>query len=77
MNVAISRWGNSFGIRIPKAALEEANLHEGDRVNVVSENGKLVISKAARRTLEELVADMTPENSHPETFSVAVGHETW
>ncbi len=75
VSVTISRWGNSFGVRIPKAALEEANLQEGDRVDIVAKNRQLVIVKSRRRSLEELVAQMTPENSHPETFDTPVGNE--
>ncbi len=77
MTVRISRWGNSFGVRIPKAALEDAHLQEGDRVEVVSRDGQLVIVKAKSRTLEELVSEMTVENSHPETEWPQTGNEVW
>ncbi len=77
MSVTIARWGNSFGIRIPKAVLEDADLREGDRVDIVSQNGQLVIVKAKKRTLEELVAKMTLENSHAETLTTRVGNEIW
>jgi antitoxin MazE len=77
VSVTIARWGNSFGIRIPKAVLEDADLREGDRVDIVSQNGQLVIVKAKKRTLEELVAKMTLENSHAETLTTRVGNEIW
>jgi antitoxin MazE len=77
MTFTISRWGNSLGVRIPKTALEDANLQEGDRVEIVSQNGQLTIVKSKRRTLEELVAGMTPENSHPDLIPNLVGNERW
>jgi antitoxin MazE len=77
MMVTISRWGNSFGIRIPKALLEEARLREGDRVEIECHDGELVIAKSRRRTLEELVAEMTPENSHADVIPNLAGNERW
>ena len=77
MTVIISRWGNSLGIRIPKAALEEAWLHEGDKVDVLAEDGKLIVRKTTRRSLAELVAAITPENRHAEQYWPPVGAEEW
>ncbi len=78
MRATISRWGNSLGVRIPKSALEEAHLAEGDHVDVVSEDGKLVLSRQkSRPTLDELVARITPENRHGEVIGDLVGNEVW
>jgi len=77
VTVTISRWGNSLGVRLPKATLEDAHLQEGDRVDVVCRNGQLVITKSNRLTLEELLVGMTPEDGHEETFSTLVGNEVW
>ena len=64
----ISEWGNSLAVRIPKAVADEIGMKKGARVEIKTEGGKVVIAKArpkgnARRkyTIEELMADMTPE----------------
>lgn len=77
MTATISRWGNSLGIRIPKAALEEAHLTEGDRVTVVCQDGNLVLIKATRQSLDELVGLITDENRHGEAFPTLEGRERW
>lgn len=30
----VSRWGNSFGIRIPAEVIREKNIHEGDTLEL-------------------------------------------
>ncbi len=78
MRVTISRWGNSLAIRIPKDALEQADLHEGDLLDVVSERGNLIlVPQAARPSLDELIAQITPENTHSPVFETIVGAEAW
>lgn len=77
MTATISRWGNSLGLRIPKAAIAEANLKEGDTVRVVPQDGQLVIVKVKTRSLDELVARITPENRHVESLPALVGNEVW
>jgi len=77
VTVTISRWGNSLGVRIPKSALEEAELQEGDRVDVVCANGQLVMTKSNRITLEELLVGMDPKHGHEESFPTPAGNERW
>ena len=77
MTVTVSRWGNSLGLRIPKAALEEARLAEGDQVSVTVETGQLVIRKKPRVDLADLVSRITPENRHDEQIPSTVGNEAW
>ena len=51
MQTAIVKWGNSQGIRLPKALLEEANLTDSDTVDVIAKNGSIIIKKAkSKRT---------------------------
>ncbi|MCL2089498.1 MAG: AbrB/MazE/SpoVT family DNA-binding domain-containing protein [Oscillospiraceae bacterium] len=45
MQIAITRWGNSHGIRIPKHLLESVGMSESDKVEIVTENKNLVIKK--------------------------------
>ena len=72
MKVKISKWGNSLGVRLPKAAAEAAGLTEGSEVDVVVEGRELRLRPPVPFTpyrLEDLIAEMDrlgPENE-PET----------
>jgi len=75
----IARWGNSLGLRLPKSVARDAEVGEGDTVDVTVRNGAIVI-RPSRPTysLERLVAKITPRNRHGETdWGAPVGHETW
>jgi antitoxin MazE len=78
MTVTISRWGNSLGVRLPKDALDQADLHEGDVLEVSTEGQLIKLAlQGAPPTLEELVARITPENRHEEVFVTSTGAEIW
>jgi antitoxin MazE len=72
MKVKISKWGNSLGVRLPKAAAEVAGLTAGSEVDVVVEGRELRLRPPVpftRYRLEDLIAEMDrlgPENE-PET----------
>ena len=68
MRAQVSKWGNSLAIRLPKAAIESLQVHEGEAVDLVIRGDTLVI-RAGRPhyTLEELGGAMRPENE-PEVF---------
>ena len=75
----IAKWGNSLGLRLPKAVAREARMDEGDIVDVSVENGAVVI-RASRPTysLEQLVAGITARNRHDESdWGTPVGREVW
>ena len=62
MQVNVARWGNSLGLRIPKDIADQAGLQAGSRVEIIAENGRVVIVPARRRyVLAELLEDMTPK----------------
>jgi antitoxin MazE len=71
MKVKISKWGNSLGVRLPKAAAEAAGLAEGSEVDVVVEGRELRLRPPVPFTpyrLADLVAEMKrlgPENEPP------------
>jgi antitoxin MazE len=59
--VAVSKWGNSTAIRLPKAVVEELGLKQGEVVEMTVQNGKAVIQKPNQLlapTLEEIVAEI-------------------
>ena len=77
--VHLVKWGNSLAVRIPKTALEELRVKEGDELNVRIKNGRLELAPVAEEeTLESLVARITPENRHAELdWGPPVGKEVW
>ena len=65
MKTTVSRWGNSLGVRVPKALAAEAGLTEGSRVDIVAEGTRIVISRPQPRyTLGDLLTGMTPQAMH-------------
>ena len=55
MYATIQQWGNSQGLRIPKALLDALGLRGNDRVELIQSDDGIQIKKAAagHRTLEE------------------------
>ena len=49
MQTTIVKWGNSQGIRIPKAFLQSAQIAENDPVDVTLENEKIIITKSTEK----------------------------
>lgn len=45
MTTQISKWGNSLGIRIPKAILEESGIGINDEVTISCKEGAIIIKK--------------------------------
>ena len=60
MRVKIAEWGNSLGLRVPKAVADQLGLKAGSEVDVSLEGGVATIAPAppARPKLEEMVAEM-------------------
>lgn len=78
MESRIGKWGNSPAIRLPAALMRAANLEPMQRVDILAEDGQLVIrpSKSKEFSLEVLVASISPENVHAESdFGPSVGKE--
>lgn len=58
MHTSIQKWGNSQGIRLPKAILEMANLSENDTVKLEVEDGKVIIIRTKKHiSLKERIAE--------------------
>ena len=46
----VSRWGNSLAVRLPKRLVDDMNLVEGDKIDVVEVvNRTLMVEKDQRR----------------------------
>ena len=78
MSVKIQKWGNSLGVRIPKAVIKKVNLSEHSEVEVESKNGMIVIFPAKKQySLESLLNQITRNNLHHEDDFKAEGNEVW
>ncbi len=73
----MAKWGNSLAVRIPKDVAEQARLKEGDAVVIKAAKGRIELHAVERMpSLEELVAQITPENRYAETdWGPDVGRE--
>lgn len=75
----IARWGNSLGLRLPKAIALEARIGEGDTVEVSVRDGEIVL-RATRPaySLQGLVDKITARNRHGEAdWGEPLGGEQW
>ena len=77
VQLRISRWGNSLGLRVPRDVAARAGLTDGARVDIEGyPDGRIVVTPSRRRfTLGELLAGMTPEREHPLEDDWPVGEE--
>jgi len=74
MTISIAKCGNSAAIRLPKNILNALSLQIGDSVTIVQKGNSLVI-KPAKPSLDELLAQVTPENRHAEVLNDQTGRE--
>ena len=80
MRTRVQKWGNSLALRIPKSFAEEAGLKNSSPVDVSLVDGRLVIApvRKPKWTLNELLAQVTPDNLHGEVDTgPAMGNESW
>jgi antitoxin MazE len=68
MRVRVQKWGNSLARRIPRSYAAATSLNPGAEVDLTLEDGRLVATPvtATRYRLEDLLAEVTPENIHGE-----------
>ena len=88
MYATVQKWGNSQGIRIPKALLDTLGIFENDRVELVQQEDSSTIKKVTaprHKTLEERLTafygkplDQIPQLSEEEVdWGKAEGQEAW
>jgi len=62
MHTKIQKWGNSQGVRIPKSVLSTADFTEGEEVEIVAIEGKIIIEHVKRhKTLKERLKEYDGE----------------
>ena len=67
-SITIRRSGNAHIVSLPKLLLEQLGVGTGDRLAATLQDGKLVLEpvKVKKLTLEEILADITPETYQTE-----------
>ena len=78
MKAQMVKWGNSLAVRIPKPIVQEAQLKEGDSLEIeTAAVGHVELRRATKiPTLAQLVSRITPENRYSEISTGAeVGKE--
>lgn len=80
MVTKILKWGNSLGLRIPKAFAKEAGIEDGSAVDISLDGDRIVIRPATpvRYQLTDLVSLVREDNIHEEiSTGDATGREVW
>jgi len=80
MLTKIQKWGNSLALRIPKAFANDAQLENDTVVEILLEDGQIIIKPIAKPqwTLEQLLSGITSDNIHGEADTGnAIGKEIW
>jgi antitoxin MazE len=68
MKVKVAKWGNSLGIRVPKAAAEAAGIAPGVQLDLVVEGRELRLKRPLpikHYRLEDLLAQIKPGDRPP------------
>jgi antitoxin MazE len=62
MQVTIGKWGKNLAIRLPGEIVKAAGLNDGERVEIETRDGDIVIRRTAPHfTLEEMFRGKSPE----------------
>lgn len=80
MENRLQKWGNSKGVRIPKVYLDSLGLQEGDLVDVLLVEDKIVISKAKKKgvSLKDKIESYQGPNLCKEfVWDESEGREIW
>ena len=77
MQAVIQKWGNSQAVRLPRAALNAANMSVNDAVSIDVQENLITLRKLPqRRTLDDLFAGYTGDYQPAEyDFGADVGLE--
>ncbi|MDP3541885.1 MAG: AbrB/MazE/SpoVT family DNA-binding domain-containing protein [Elusimicrobiota bacterium] len=80
MNATVQKWGNSLALRIPSSVAKDIRLRQGSPVEVVVENGRMIVKPTKKRkpSLSLLLKNITKDNRHAEQgWGAPIGKEAW
>lgn len=78
MTTKVQKWGNSYGVRIPKEIMREMNFRDGTPISFSLEGDSIIIThtKKAKYTLNDLLKNFNKNEMHDEQFSgTEIGNE--
>ena len=73
MEVALSKYEDGFGIKIPNSIVNELNLKENSLLSISALNNEIIIKNKV--SMEDLCAQITDENLNIDTDFSCVGKE--
>jgi len=68
MQVLLSKWGNSLGLRLPKALTAEIGMTEGQKVEVRAEGGRIIVEPVRAPLTWEKMLENTDHDSLREAW---------
>lgn len=79
MQTRIAKWGNSLALRLPRGAVQDANLVEGSEVDVRVEGDRIIVTPTRPKyTLDQLLEQIGDEARRTEVeWGPPAGRETW
>ena len=80
MEIRLQKWGNSDGVRIPSVFLKSLNLKTNDKVDIIQEDDRIIITKSNGKkiSLKERFDEYCGENLAKEfSWDDARGREIW
>lgn len=82
MITKVRKWGNSQGLRIPKAVLKAARIDVGDEVDVSVRDGRIIVRPVSnvrgKHDLRELVSRIPKDYGAEELdWGLPLGKEAW
>ena len=82
MRVKVEKWGNSQGVRVPQALLEQARLAVGDEVDISVSDGRIFVKRSTpvrgRYKLKDLLERISVDYRADETdWGRPTRRETW
>jgi antitoxin MazE len=80
MKARVQKWGNSLGVRIPKALAQEVALETDSEVDLSTRDGTIIMSPVRQKgvSLRQLLSRVTQANLHGEISTGGTeGREAW
>jgi antitoxin MazE len=80
MELKVCQVGNGWFFSLPRETAKSLGVAPGDRVDADIRNGQLILVPKRERhfRLDDLLAEITPENLHHEVGTGSpIGKETW
>ena len=63
MQVQVTKWGNSLGLRLPRALAQQTGIAEGQKVNIIADGRRLVVEAVQQvLTIDDMMVNVTPES---------------